>query len=115
MANRHSGATLQKSYFVSDDEIARLTSSSLTAAPNSLLLFYAESVVSELIETSLPGKVLEQQIRFANPVFAGESVLVRAAVILSNPEATVLRIAIRIDKGEGDLPVCAGSLLISLK
>lgn len=123
MVKFQTGEVLQKSFLVGLQEITRFfsgqtessSSNHKLVAPNSLLNFYLESALEELIGLPPSGRVLEQQLRFANAVNAGDTIVVDMRISLWNPDARLLRVSMQVNKTESNLPVCVGSVLLSLK
>jgi len=123
MAKYQAGETFQKTFLVSSDEIKRFSCpvtmptavKDTHVAPNALVTLYLEAVLSQMTDLPMPGRVLEQQIRFANPVYGDESIEVKIAISYWNPDAKLMRVGVQVNKADKNLPVCVGNILLSLK
>lgn len=130
---RTPGATLQRSFYVDRDDIrhhsrcaggnsvhisweqATKAGYQKLVAPNSLAISYVESIVSALIDLPLPGRVLEQNIRFSpNPVYAADVVTVKASISSWNANSALMTVSVECRKEEGNLPICAGMVVLNL-
>lgn len=123
MVKFQTGEVLQKSFLVGMQEITRFISGQTESsspnhklvAPNSLVNFYLESALEELIGLPPSGLFIEQQLRFANAVNVGDTIVVGMRISLWNPDAKLMRVSMQVNKSESNLPVCVGSVLLSLK
>ncbi len=135
MTIRHPGATLQRSFFVDRDDIrhhSRCAGCSNSVhiswnaavqagyeklvAPNALVISYVETVLSSLIDLPLPGRVLEEKIRFSsNPVYASDLVFTTVSISSWNADTGLMTVSFGLCKEEGKLPVCGGSMVLVLK
>jgi acyl dehydratase len=133
MTSRHVGDKLQNTFFVDRDDIRHHSRSAGSSnavhiswisatqagyeklvAPNSLVTSYAETVVSSLIGLPLPGRVSEERIRFAKPVYASDRVVVEACVSTWNAQSGVMHVSVSICKEEGGEPVLSGMFMLDL-
>lgn len=133
MASRQPGATLQKPFYVDRDDVrhharcaggpgvhisweqATKAGYEKLVAPNTLAVSYIESVLSALIDLPLPGRVAEQKIRFSqNPVYAGDVVQTKVSISSWNADSGLMTVSVECRKEEGNLPVCAGTILLNL-
>ncbi len=133
MTSRHVVAGLQKTFYVDRDDIrhhSRCAGSANSVhiswnaatqagyeklvAPNSLLTSYAETIVSLLIGLPLPGRVSEEQIRFAKPVFAGDRVVVEACVSSWNAQTGAMNVSVSIRKEGDSESVLSGMFMLDL-
>lgn len=133
MAIRQPGANIQKSFYVDRDDVrhhSRCAGSANSVhisweqatkagyeklvAPNTLAVSYIETVLSSLIDLPLPGRTLEQKIRFTNPVYAADVILAKASISSWNADSGLMTVSVECRKEAGTLPVCAGTILLDL-